>query len=229
MTGAVDSQEGEVFVVLDFTCGLLTHGPGPDWQQLELVVSGPWELVSPGLVAQPVADKVLVSRVDQHWQAGLQQLDDGLMVGLHPVTSQKEVSVDVEVAAFVQVDLGTHLGLDLVEVQVVVDVLQVGVAQVRAVAHGTDVVHVSACLLVRTHLGVVTVDRGRDTTPHGLGGVTCFDEAQASWERVEHRLTLFGLQHRRLATLTTGHWLVVLVLHKRVGKTVTNQDRRQVE
>ena len=152
-----------MLIVLHLTGGVLADSPFADWLGLELLVVGPWQSVGPRLVTQPVTDKVLVSSIDKNRNIFFQQVDDVLVVRLHPVTSKHEVAVDIKVARLVLFHFHTQLFLDFWQVQILVNVLQVLVAQAGAFTHGSNVIHVTTSLLVWTHLRIVTVDGSWDT------------------------------------------------------------------
>lgn len=60
----------------------------------------PLKSLGPSLVAKPVANEVGVTGVDEHGDL-LQNLRNEAVDGLHPVTMEQEVTVNVEVAAIV--------------------------------------------------------------------------------------------------------------------------------
>lgn len=195
----------------------------------EFFVVLPRQDVGPCPVTQPVADEILVTGINQDGQILIQKVRHGCVVGLHPVPCKQEVSVDVEITGFVVVDFCTDGFLYIVLVQVVVDILQSWVAQIAAFTFLSDVVNVFTGTLVRSQLGVVTVDGGWNTRPDGLRVVARLDQAQTTLQRVLHGGTLFGGQDGRFATFTASHWLVVIVLGQGVGEPITNHDRGQVK
>lgn len=195
----------------------------------EVLVAGPVKNVGPGLVAEPVADEIGITSIDENGNL-LQDLGDKLMVGLHPVTGKEEVAVDVHVAAVIAADLNTKSLLDVVLVEVVGDVSESGVAEVAAVlALAANVVDVETSALVRTHHGIVAVDAGRDARPDAAGLVATLDEVLASGKSVVHGLALALAQDRGVATLAASHGAVVGVLGVAISETVTNQNTLKVD
>lgn len=181
MSSLVDSQEGENLVVLDLTSLLAVDNPVGQLLGLVLVLAGPLELISPSLVSEPVADKVLVSSVNESGDTLLKQSRNSSVVGLHPVAGKLEVSVDVKVAALVLVDLSTDSSHNLGLVEVLVNVLEILVAQRSArVTLLSDIVDVETSGLVGTQHGVVAVRSGRKTSPDRLRVVTSINQTIAS-------------------------------------------------
>jgi len=159
----IDSQESEVAAALDGSSGrTVQENVILEGSLLEVLVAGPLESLGPGLVSKPVADIVQRTSVDQDRDL-LEDTGYKTVEGLHPVTGEEEVSVNVEVARVVLADLGTESLHDLRSVEVLADPVELIVAQAVAAALLGDVVRVAASLLVRTDHGVVAVDGGRNT------------------------------------------------------------------
>jgi hypothetical protein len=229
VASTVDLHEGEVAAGLDLAVLLAGVLKRLEVSMAEILLARPLKLIGPGLVSEPVADEVSITSVDKNGDL-VENIGDELVVGLHPVTGKEEVSVDVHVAAVVAADLGTESLLDLFTVQVIGDVAEARVAEVRAVLTlASNVVNVLASALVRAHHGVIAVDAGRNTRPGTAGLVTALNQRLASRKSVVHGLTLAVAQHGGVATLTTGHGAVVLVLSVTVGKTVTNENTLEVD
>jgi hypothetical protein len=195
---------------------------------LVVLVAGPLERVGPGKVAEPVADEVGVTGVDQDGDL-LEDAGDETVEGLHPVALEEEVAVDVHVARVVLADLGTESLHDVGAVQVLLDPLKLVVAEITARALGADVVRILASALVRADHGVVAVDASRHAGPDALAVVARLDELLAARKRVVHSLALLLVEDSGPATVTAGHWAVVLVLSKAVGETVADEDRLEVD
>lgn len=121
MTSTINLHEGEVARRLDSSVLLTVGLQGRELGALECLVTGPLELVGPGLIAEPVADEIGVTSVDEHRDL-LENTGHKQVERLHPITVEKEVSVDIEVAAVVAVDCLNAKGLhDILLVQVLVD------------------------------------------------------------------------------------------------------------
>ena len=71
------------------------------------LLAGPLKSLRPGLVAEPVADEVGITSVDEDWDL-LQDSRDERVERLHPVTLEEEVAVDVEVARVIAVNFGSN-------------------------------------------------------------------------------------------------------------------------
>lgn len=151
------------------------------------------------------------------------------MEGLHPITGEEEVSVDVKVAGVVLADLGAESLHDLGSVEVLADPVKLIVAKTVAAALLGNVVRVAASLLVRTNHGIVTVDGGGNTRPDALAVVTALNQAQATGQGVVHSLALLGIKDSRRATLAASHGTVLRVLSQTIGETVTNKDGLKVD
>merc|ERR1711877_73639 len=142
---------------------------------------------------------------------------------------EEEVTVDVEVAAVVAVDLGTECLHHLWLVEVLLDPVQLVIAEAVAATLLADIVWVHAGALVRADDGVVAVDGSRHAGPDRLAVVAALDERLAAWESVVHACALLLREDRRPASITACHRTVVLVLSEAISQTVTNQDRPQVD
>lgn len=234
MARTVQTHEGEVAVGLDLAnllalvlalgdLKILQGGSG------ELLLAGPFQSLGPGLVAQPVADEVGVTGVDQHRDL-LQKAGDHAEVRLHPVTVELEVTVDVEVARVIAVDLGANRFANLALAQVFTGVAHGAVAEVaRVLTVATDIVGIPASALVRSDEGVVTVDGSRNAQEDALGAVAPLDHGLAAGQSIVHGPALRLIQDSWVATITTGHGAVVFILRETVGETVTDQDRLEVD
>lgn len=231
---AIETHEGEVAMGLDLADLLalvliLDHDQVLQLSGGIFSLSGPLKGFSPGLVAQPVADEIGVTSVDQDRDL-LQESRNETVVGLHPVTVEEEVAVDVKVARVVAIDLSANSLNDLGLVQVVADVAHGRVAEVGAIlALTTNVVDVLSGALVRGKEGVVTVDGGRDTNPSALRTVARLNHGLAARKGVVHGLAGALVQDSWVTTVTTGHGTVVLVLSESVGETVANENGLQVD
>lgn len=234
VAGAVDPHEGEVAVGLDLTDLLalvlvLLHLEVLQLGRGILGLSRPFESLGPGLVAEPVADVVGITGVDQDGDL-LQETGDKTVVGLHPVTVEEEVTVDVKVARVVPFDLGTHSLADLALVQVFAHITHALVAEVaRVLALAADIVDILSGALVGTDHGVVAVDRGGNANPGALRVIAGLDHLLAAGQGIVQGLAGALVQDSGVATLTAAHGTVVLVLSKTIGQTVTDENRLEVD
>lgn len=230
MSGAVQLHEGEVAAGLDLSVLLtLANSKTLDLGLVEALLSRPLQSLSPGTVAEPVADVISITGVDENGDL-LKKAGNDTVEGLEPVTGEEEVAVDVKVAAVVAVDLSTEGLLDLILVEVLADPAKGRVAEVAAVlALATDVVDVLAGALVRADEGVVAVDAGGNARPDAARVVAVLDQALATGKSVVHGLALALIENSLVATLTASHGAVVSVLGPAVGKTVADQDTLQVD
>ena len=231
---AVEAHEGEVAVGLNLA-DLLTNvlvllndkilqlGIG------ELGLAGPLESLRPGLVAEPVADEIGITGVDENGNL-LKQARHQAVERLHPVAVEEEVTVDVEVARFVTLSLGADSLPHVLLVEVVADVAHALVAQVGLIlALSANIVDVLAGALVRSQESVVTIDRGWDTNPGALAVVARLNHLLATGQSVVHSLAALLVQNSRVATVTAGHWAVVLILSETVGQAVSNKHGLEVD
>lgn len=229
MASTVELHEGKVAAGLDLAVFLaLANVEALDLGLVERLLTGPLESLGPGTVAEPVADVVSITSVDEDGDL-LEKLGNNAVEGLEPVASEEEVAVDVKVAAVVAVDLGAEGLLDGILVQVVGDPAKSRVTQVAAVlALATDVVDVLSGALVRADEGVVAVDAGGDARPDAARIVAVIDQALAAGKSIVHGLALALVENSRVATLSASHGAVVFVLGQAVSETVANQDTLQV-
>lgn len=234
MTAAVKTHEGEVAVALDLAdlLALVLVVDDLDIFQRKgsvLFLAGPFQGLGPGLVSEPVADEVGVTSVDEDRDL-LKDAGDKTVVGLHPVTVEEEVAVDVKVAGVIPINFSPDGVADFVFVQVFRDVAHALVAKVALVlALAANIVHVLSGLLVRSKESIVTVDRRRDTDPCALAAVARFNHGLAAAKGVVHGAAGALVQHSRVTTITTGHGAVVFILGETISQSVPNQNRLQVD
>lgn len=229
VASTVDLHEGEVARRLDLAVLLAVGFEGRELSALEGLVARPLELVGPGLVAEPVADEVSITSIDQHGNL-LQNTRDEEVEWLHPVALEKEVPVNVEVAAVVTIDgLNTQGGHDVLLVEVLVNVAQARVAKASSLARDANIVGVLAGSLVCADNRIVAVDRGGDTAEEALGLVAAADHGLASRQGIVHRRAVFGADNSVVATLAAGHGTVLGVLGVGVGQAIANQNGLQVD
>lgn len=234
MTTAVETHEGEVAVALDLANLLALVLVVDDFDIFQrkgsvLFLAGPFEGVSPGLVSEPVADEVGVTSVDEDRDL-FKDARDKTVVGLHPVTMEEEVPVDVKVAGVIAINFGTDSVADFVLVQVFRYVAHALVAKVALVLTlAANIVHVLSGLLVRSKESIVTIDGGRDTDPCTFAAVARLNHGLAAAKGVIHGPTSALIQHSRVTTITTGHGAVVFILSERISQPVANQNRLQVD
>lgn len=229
MAGLEDGQESEVATIFDLSNLLVAKKEGSKFDLVEIVLAAPLEHLSPGVVSEPVADKVGIASVDKDGDLS-EKVDDEPVEWKHPVTVKQEVPVDVEVARLVRRNLGAEGLDDFRLVQVVGDPAKLGVAQVGGIlARAADIVNVDSRALIRTDHGVVAVDGGRDTRPHRLALVAALNETGTPGVGSIHSVALRLAQDGRVSTITASHGAVVLVLSKPIGQTVSDGDRLQVD
>lgn len=234
VASAVETHEGEVAVGFDLANLLALVLVLHDFDVLQgsssvLLLAGPLESLSPGLVAQPVADEVGVTGVDQDRDL-LKKVGDQTVVGLHPVTVEQEVTVDVKIARVVALDLSTDGLANFGLVQVFRDIVHALIAQVGPrITLGADVVDVLSSLLVRANEGVVAVDRSRNAQEGTLSVVARLNQGLAAGQSIVHGLAAGLVQDSRVATIATRHGTVVIVLGETVGETVTDQNGLKVD
>lgn len=113
-----------------------------DTSLVEILLSWPLESVSPGLVSEPVTDKVGITSVDENWNL----LEDSwyeTVEWLHPITLEEEVAVDIKVAAIVAAHFNAELLLNICLVQVFANPSKSRVAEIAGIlALATDIVNV---------------------------------------------------------------------------------------
>ena len=223
-------HEGEVAARLDLT-NLLAVAAEEEILGLGLLVvflTGPLKSLSPGLVAEPVADVIGVTSVDENGNL-LEETRNDAVVGLHPVALEKEVAVDVEVAAVVRADLDAEGLHDFGPVEVLADPIDLIVAKLVVSAGTANVVNILAGALVGSDHGIVAVNGGGDTAPDRLRVVAVLDEAGATRVSVVHSLALALVEDSGPASLSAGHGAVVLVLGETVGQAITDENGLEVD
>jgi hypothetical protein len=83
--------------------------------------------------------------------------------------------------------------------------------------------------LIWTDHSVVTVDACWYTGPNTLTIVAVLDQALATRKSVLHSLAFALIKDSWVTSLSTCHWLVVLVLSESVSESVTDQDGLEVD
>jgi len=76
---------------------------------------------------------------------------------------------------------------------------------------------------------VITVNGGRHAVPNTLTVVTALDKRLAARKRVGHGLAPSRVKDSLVSTLTTCHWLIVVVLGQRISKSITDENRLEVD
>lgn len=234
VSSTVETHKGKVAVRLDLAnllalVFILLDDQVLQWKRRVLLLSRPLESLGPGLVTKPVADEVRIAGVNQDGNL-LKEARNQAVVGLHPITVEEEVAVDVKVTGLVAIDLGTNSFADLTLVQVLANIAHTLVAQVtRILTLATNIVDVLASSLVRTKERVVAVDRSRDANPGTLCVVARLDHRLATRQSVIHRLAAGFVQDSRITTLTASHGAVVIILSQPICEAVANEDGLQVD
>lgn len=192
-------------------------------------MAGPFKLVGPSLIAEPVADKIGIAGVDEHRNL-LENAGHKKMERLHPITVEQEISVYIEVAAVVAIDCLNAEGLhDVLLVQILVDGGKTGIAEATSFAVYANIVWVTTRLLVCANHLVIAVDGGRHTAQPALTFVAAGNHGLASRQGVVHALTLALAENGIVTTVATGHGTVVRVLGVRIGKAVADEDGFQID
>jgi hypothetical protein len=155
MSSTKDLKKGEVPAVLDFAVlvtiielDILNAG------LVEGFLTRPLKSLSPSLVPEPIADEVSITGIDQDWNL-LKDAWHKAVEWLHPVTLEKEVSVDVEIAAIIAANFGTKLSLDFFLIEIFANIAQSRVAEVaRVLALATDVIDILEKILAMIQTGI---------------------------------------------------------------------------
>jgi len=230
VTSTEDASKGEIATALESTSlvtvlELEVLGLGG----VEILLSGPFESFSPSLVSEPVANVISITSVDQDWDL----LDDAWYQSverLHPVSLEKEVSVDVKVTAVIAADFDAELLLDFRLVQEFTDPSKSRVAQVAAIfTLATDVVNVLSSSLIWSNHCIVAVNACRNARPNTLAIIAVLDQALATRKCVVHSLTFTSIEDSGISTLSASHWSVVLILGEAIGQSVTDKNGFEVD
>lgn len=231
VAGLVDLHECEVSGGLDLAVLLVSLGKREvlELGLVEALLAGPLKSLAPSLVAEPVANEVGITGIDEDGDL-LEDAGDEAMEGLHPVTLEEEVAVDIKVAALIALNLDAESVHDILLVQVVADPAKSAVAEVAVVlALSTDVIDVLTSALVGADELIVTVDGGRNARPDTAALVAVTDKRLASGEGVVHAAALALAENGGVATFAAGHGAVVLILGKRISQAITDEDGLEVD
>ena len=90
---------------------------------------------------------ISITSVDEDWDL-LKQLGHKTMERHHPITLEEEVTVDIKVAALVAGNLRTKRLHDILPVEVLLDPVQLVVAEVAILALRAHIIWIHACALV---------------------------------------------------------------------------------
>lgn len=227
----VDLHEGEVSGGLDLAVLLVSLGKREVLQLglVEAFLAGPLKSLGPSLVAEPVADEVGITSIDEDRDL-LEDTGNKTMEGLHPVTLEEEVTVDIEVAAVIALNLNAKSIHDILLVEVVADPAESAVAEVVVIlALSTDVIDVLASALVGANELVVAVDGSRNARPDTAALIAVADKGLASGEGIVHAAALALAENGGVATLTASHGAVVLILGERISQAVADEDGLEVD
>ena len=220
---------GLELAIVDFVVARIgRHGEVLHWQFSELAVVAPLQCFRPRLVAQPVADEVCVTSVDEHGDLA-EEIGDDAVERLHPVAVEEEVAVDVHVARVVGSDFRAESFHHRLLVEILADPAKLVVTEIAVFAGNADVVWVLAGTLVRAEDGVVAVDRCRDAHPGALAVVAGLDHGETAGESIVHRLAGSLIDDGRIAAFTAGHGAVLWVLGEGVSQAVANKHRLEVD
>lgn len=221
MASVEDSKELKVTVFLQITSSIAVDVPGLVFSVSEFFSSAPVDSVGPGFTTSPVADKVLVTAVDENLNiSGIIEDGGNLRTKVsHPVT--KEVSVNNLVAFFPFTTFNTKHSLNSSIVKQIISLTEI-VAKRRRVTAFSDVINVKS--------------RIKRVTNNG------FSKKLAEFKRNNFSL---GLKNKFLAdlvstlkdfvpvvtdeTILMGEISVSRVLHERINKTVSNSQTLKVE
>ena len=226
MPGLVDTEKGKTLCVLDgavLLAGASLHVSAG--RVAEGVVAGPLESIGPSLVAEPVADEVDVTGVDQHGNLS-QDIGHHLLDGQEPVAALAKGRVDLFAAVFEAFDLYSESLQDLGLVEPRLDVVHFLVAEVSFTILA-NVVHIEMCVREGLQKGAVTGFAGAETAVL-VAVVARLDSLLASREGICHGLAGGLVKNGLVATLSAGHGLVGGVLKVGVGKAVANHGALEV-
>mmetsp|Transcript_16576 Transcript_16576/g.36638 ORF Transcript_16576/g.36638 Transcript_16576/m.36638 type:complete len:388 (+) Transcript_16576:166-1329(+) len=203
---------------------------------LEVRSMGPVQLHGPGLVPQPVADVVHVTRIDQHVNAVGQQIWQELLVLDKPIPCSHKGKVHSIVAGapfLVHAQLALHVGL----VEVCANHVEV-VAKTAIFAHAAHVIGILASELIGHDGHQVASIIGRKacrcvhhTTRGGVGidtSVARNDAQLTGWHQPFHDVVVALADHicRSMTTLflstKVGHLWIPLVLLQGVCESIAN-------
>lgn len=229
MSCTKDTHESEVTRALDSSSLLILQLKVLGLGLLIVLAPGPLQSVGPSTVSEPVADEVRISSIDKHWYL-VKDLWHQTVERHHPIALEQEVTVNIKVARIVGRNLDTKRLHNVLLVQVLRSPSESRIAEVRIIlALSADIVDVLAGTLVRTDHSVIAVDGGWDTRPDGLRLITLLDQRLAARKRVIHGLALRLCENSRVATLSAGHWAVVLVLDETICEAVADEDRLKID
>jgi hypothetical protein len=150
--------------------------------------------------------------------------------GLHPVTLEKEVAIDVKVARVIAIDLNAECILNVLLIQPAADPAKLLIAEIAGVlALATNIIDILAGALVGANECIVAVDRRRHTLPNAATGVAAINKREAARQSIVHGSTVGFAENGRPSTITTGHRPIVFVLGEAVSKAVADEDRLKID
>jgi len=231
MPSLVDTNEGEVPTALDLTILVATDLERLHLGTVEVLLAIPDKLLSPQLVAEPVANIVGIASVNENGDL-LDDIRDKEMERLGPITVEQECLVDVGVATLVILDFGTDSRHNFGLVKVLGNPCRLGVAKVLLVlALLANIVHVISRALEGTNHGVIAVNGTRNTVPHALRVVAALNKRLASGKGIIHGLAVALVQDRPIvaAIVTASHRTIRSILRLGISQPVTNSNALEVD
>mmetsp|Transcript_24049 Transcript_24049/g.59779 ORF Transcript_24049/g.59779 Transcript_24049/m.59779 type:complete len:502 (+) Transcript_24049:106-1611(+) len=215
----VDAEEREAVRRLQRARRLAVHLPHLGRGRVEVAAVRPRQRLRPRLVAEPVADVVLVAGVDEHADAVVELVGELLLVRLHPVAGELEHECHLAVAVRPAVRADAERRAHLRAVEVSAHVGEV-VAERRLLALLAHVVRVLAGESVRDEQPRVAHLGGDDA--RGRDRLARLDRRDARGRGHLHRRVRQLAHRRRVVIGRDRHVLVVAVLDERVGEAVAD-------
>lgn len=196
---------------------------------IKLLVAVPVKVVDPSLVTQPVADEISIAGINKYRNL-FQQLRDDSEDGLHPVTSEHEITIDLPVAAFIAMDFNSKSLDSLWLIQPLRNPCKGLITQVVAIlALHTDVIRVETSLLVGQDERIVAVNGCRNALPGALRVITSLDKLLTPLKRVIHRFAVLLTQNGRVTAITTSHWAVVSILSILICQAIADKNALEID
>mmetsp|Transcript_3707 Transcript_3707/g.9359 ORF Transcript_3707/g.9359 Transcript_3707/m.9359 type:complete len:341 (+) Transcript_3707:215-1237(+) len=231
-----DAQESEALCTPDFAgvhslALFVGRLPFEIWGIVERGFAWPVHLEGPRFVAQPVADEILVSGVDENANPIAEHIGQLLLIVLHPVTAEHHVDFHVAVCplgvCLVNAEVREHLRAS----KIFADVAEV-VAETRHVTFNAHVIDVHAAELERCDLSHVAtrLSSQADRVRHrGVCMVARADGRKAGGHCQLHRGVRHGANSRLVMVGGNRHLGIVTILHFGVREPVANADTLEIK
>lgn len=169
-----------------------------------------------------------IAGIDQYRDL-VQDVGHQAVKGLHPVSIEQEITIDVEITAVVARNLCAKGFENLRLIQVFGDPIELCIAKTVPFAGLTNIIWILTGALIRSQNSVVAVYGCGHAGPDTTTVVTALDERLTARKGIVHGLASTLIHDSWPAAVTTSHGPVGRVLRQAICKAIAYHDRLQVD